>query len=94
MIRFPKMHIAASVSNRILNIADEIDEKDRSEELAAVREAPMVPDPTLQGAGLDLAFSEGTSPALPPDDPTQAAMAAESVTGGSASNAVIASALS
>lgn len=51
-IRFPKMHIAKSVSNRIMNIADEIDTN-----IAPMPsiESPSLPETDPKGASIDLA---------------------------------------
>lgn len=48
-IRFPKMHIATSVSNRILNIADGLP----SIVPAVGTQPPMLPDVGLQGDALN-----------------------------------------
>jgi len=47
-IRFPKMHLAASVSNRILNVADGLPAV-----LSDPVESPVLPDVAAQGAVLD-----------------------------------------
>lgn len=88
-IRFPKMHVATSVVNRILNISDELETaKPRQvepQEPAVVDTVgellgsmtPAVPDPTQAGQQLDLAL--GQPPAqMPPlsDDPASATAAA------------------
>jgi hypothetical protein len=59
MIKFPKMHIAASTVNRILNVADGL--KARPRALTATV-APSVPDPALQGAQLDQALQQPVPP--------------------------------
>jgi hypothetical protein len=93
MIKFPKMHIAQSVVNRILNTAEEIASNKRAQ-VAFSMAAPNVPDPTLEGAALDMKMAGDVPPVSPPSDPTQAAMAGEALTGGDTSDAVIASLLS
>lgn len=93
MIKFPKMHIAQSVVNRILNTAEDI-ESNRRVQSAFSMIAPNVPDPTLEGAALDMKMSGDVPPVSAPDDPTQSAMVGEAVTGGDTSNAVIAALLS
>ncbi len=92
MIKFPKMHIAQSVVNRILNTAEDI-QSNRRMQSAFSMAAPNVPDPTLEGAALDMKMAGDVPPVAAPADPTQAAMAAEGVTGGDSMNAVTASLL-
>lgn len=66
MIKFPKVHIAESVTNRILNIADGIAE---NASLVAHRDAPaLVPDTAIQSAVLDARLSQPPSDALPAID--------------------------
>lgn len=63
-IKFPRMHIANSVVNRILNIADGIEESAPSVSVAP----PVVPDTVeAQSTVLDAALATPT-PALPPID--------------------------
>ena len=57
MIRFPKVHIAASVVNRILNVRDAIDARPAAR---APSSEPRVPDPTLEGAVIDEKLTEPT----------------------------------
>lgn len=67
MIRFPKHHIATSVVNRILNIADEVE--------ARAPSMPSTPEPIQQGQALDAALAQPT-PDMPPmgnPDPSQVA---------------------
>lgn len=72
MIKFPRMHIATSVVNRILNAADEIERSrpQAAQEPVAAPIAPTVPDPSVEGAALDSAL-QTQPPAMPPleDDP-------------------------
>lgn len=49
MIKFPKVHIAASVVNRILNVRDELG----ASAPARAPVAPNVPDPTAEGDVID-----------------------------------------
>ncbi len=50
-IKFPKYHIASSVVNRILNVADELGMPSELE----VREPPNVPDADAMGNAIDAA---------------------------------------
>lgn len=65
-IRFPKMHIAQSVVNQILNAHDEIERSIAPPVAAEPREAPDVADPTLEGAMLDTKLQQPVSPDMPP----------------------------
>ena len=80
-IRFPKIHIAASVQNRILNLADDLP--------ALVREhpAPNVPEPGALGQAIDQAVATPPQAAPAPDDATEAVLAG-AVQGESAADAV------
>jgi len=76
MIKFPKMNIATSVVNRILNANDAI--ASRAEAGSGERRgAPNVPDSGPLGAGLDAAIAAPTGP-LAPTDP---AMVSDLTTG-------------
>lgn len=57
-IRFPKMHVAQSVVNRILNVADGL----KAPPPAAVDRAPAVAEPELEG---ELLTQELAAPAPP-----------------------------
>lgn len=57
-IRFPKMHIAESVVNRILNLRDELPPVHRP----MPTPTPNVPDPNVQGLQLDQALAQPTPP--------------------------------
>jgi len=61
MIKFPKMHIARSVTNRILEIVDGL-ENHAPEQSQPMQ--PNVPDTQEQGAQLDSALAQ-PSPPLP-----------------------------
>ena len=62
MIKFPKIHIATSVVNRILNMADGIPDVGSQ----ATRTAePQVPDTATQSLALDSKLSLGPPGALP-----------------------------
>ncbi len=62
-IKFPKMHVAESVVNRILNIADGI--PDQGSQAATVAPQPAVPDSTGQGIALDAQIASAAPGALP-----------------------------
>lgn len=63
-MKFPRYHIAESVVNRILNAHDDIEagERARTEQRALT---PTPPDPTLQGAELDVRLAQPPAPAAP-----------------------------
>lgn len=68
-IRFPKMHIAESVSNRILNLADDMRAGGFMQPKLAEPSMPELPPaPTLEGAQLDaqLATPPPAELAVPP----------------------------
>ena len=56
-IRFPKMHLAESVSNRILNIAAGLPSL-----APQLTEAPMLPDTELQSDSLDAQLNTPLAP--------------------------------
>ena len=62
-IKFPRMHIAASVVNRILNAADGLESAAPGRPVSP----PDVPDTFLQGEQLDSALAAPIAP-LPPID--------------------------
>lgn len=64
MIKFPQVHIANSVVNRILNVADGIEDTRNQAARAAQVPPPVVPDTTEQSAALDSALATGL-PELP-----------------------------
>lgn len=59
MIKFPKVHIAASVVNRILDVASGIQDEQR---VADATRAPLAPGPTvaMQSVALDQKLAQGT----------------------------------
>jgi len=69
MIRFPKMHIASSVVNRILNVADGINAQRPSN---ADRAPAAVPQPALEGAVLEQNLNAPTPPVTADDNTAQA----------------------
>ncbi len=60
MIPFPKIHIATSVVNRILNIADGIEQQ------APPLPMPQIAEPSVQGAVIDAETAAGPPPNVPP----------------------------
>lgn len=80
MIRFPRMHIAASVQNRILNMADN---------LAAQSPTGQrhMPQPPPIGKALDMALAQPVGPMAAPVE-AEAVAATASGTGGSAAEAL------
>lgn len=69
MIKFPKVHIATSVMNRILNLHDEIE----TARAPASDRSPAL-DPSGQGAVLDAAL-DTPAPPVTADDDTASAIA-------------------
>jgi hypothetical protein len=65
MIRFPKMHVARSVTNRILNIADEIDAGEV--EAVAPIAAPSIPETSGAGLALDVKLATPPGEVAAPD---------------------------
>ena len=66
MIKFPKMHIATSVVNRIMNVADEIEADGiQSGQLMRVSAPPVAADPQTMGAQLDVALQQPPGPTPP-----------------------------
>jgi len=61
-IRFPKMHIAQSVVNQILNVADGIPARTQA---APTLPPPAVPNTVEQSSQLDRLLAQPTSDALP-----------------------------
>ncbi len=70
-IRFPKMHIAESVANRILNLADDMRAGGfmPQPELAQPSMPDLPPSPTMEGAQLDaqLAAPPPAEMSVPPE---------------------------
>ena len=60
-IKFPKMHIAESVVNRLMNLADDLPEP----QAATAAPVPTVPNTALQSIDLDQALAQPVSGALP-----------------------------
>jgi len=76
MIKFPQIHIATSVVNRILNAADDIESR-RPVRTAAPQGAPNVPDAAPLGAALDADIATPVGPVAETDP----AMTADLTTG-------------
>lgn len=70
-MRFPQMHIAQSVANRILNIADGI----RTAQ-SVQASMPAIPDPTAAGQAIDAAVQAPGVAAAPPAGSEDLMMAA------------------
>lgn len=73
MIKFPRVHIAQSVVNRILNTRDELARSSQTPAVAAPTPPPAVPDPTLEGAELDNNLAQPPPADLPPLEATEPA---------------------
>lgn len=90
MIRFPKMHIAESVVNRIMNAAQDIgrrpsrgrgDAPRADPELIHEGDSPaleLAPDPTLLGGQIDLTLAEPVPEVAPNEDVVKGAALGES----------------
>lgn len=62
-VKFPKLHIATSVVNRILNVADGL--PDPGSQATPGAPTPRVPDPSMQSVELDKRLSQGLTEPLP-----------------------------
>lgn len=65
MIPFPKMHIAASVFNRISNILEEkgpLGLASKAPATPEIVEPPIIPNPDLLGAGINAKLEEPAAP--------------------------------
>lgn len=61
-VKFPRLHIAESVVNRILNVRDELRAgKIAPPSIPSVTQ-PAVPDPTIAGAQIDSQVTESVPP--------------------------------
>jgi hypothetical protein len=69
MIKFPKVHIAASVLNRILNARDELNGSGPPAGGQSPQQPPVVPDPALMGAVIDQQIATPPPVELPPLEP-------------------------
>lgn len=70
MIKFPKLHIATSVVNRILNVHDGIE----AQRATSTDRAPNDPMPAVESAVLEQRLN-APQPEVTADDPTAAAIA-------------------
>jgi len=92
-VRLPKMHIATSVVNRILNAYDEINQM-QAPTVPTLSEMPNVPDPSIEGANLDLGLEQiANAPAAAPTDPVQSDATSAALLGGTPADGVIANSL-
>lgn len=66
MIKFPRVHVAESVVNRILNTRDELKAGRSPAPAPTPAPAPPVPDPTIPGAELDLELAQPPPANVPP----------------------------
>ena len=62
MIKFPKLHIATSVTNRILNVAAGLPDQGSQ---ALQTPTPQLPDTTMQGLALDQKIAQQAPGELP-----------------------------
>ena len=85
-MRFPKYHLATSVVNRILNVAN------RVQAMPLPTQAPQVPDASRQGQAIDNQLATPPASAQAPPG-TEEMVAIENMGGGSAADAVTASAI-
>ena len=65
MIKFPKMHIAASVTNRILNVMDELEEKKGPETPIT---PPSIPEPDTSGDAIEVKLATPPGPVSAPPE--------------------------
>jgi hypothetical protein len=72
MIKFPRVHLAQSVVNRILNTRDELQRSSSAPAPPTPTPPPVVPDPTLEGAELDNNLAEPPPGELPGLEPPAA----------------------
>lgn len=85
-MRFPKYHLAESVVNRILNVAE------RVESIPTPSAPPQIPNASKQGQAIDQAIAQ--PPAAAPAPPgVEEVVAIENMGGGSAADAITASAI-
>lgn len=68
MIKFPRLHIAQSVTNRILNVARDVESSGLGSMASTPSPTPPVPDPEPMGAQVEAALSQPTAPVAA--DPT------------------------
>lgn len=80
-MRFPQYHLATSVVNRIMDIANQV------QTMPLPTQPPSVPDATSQGAALDEALAQPIQPVAAPAG-TDELIATEQAAGGTAADAV------
>ena len=83
-MRFPKYHLATSVVNRIMNVAN------RVQAMPVPDKAPNIPNPTAQGQALDKALATPPQP-VPAPAGSEEVVAMENMQGGNAADAISAS---
>lgn len=83
MIRFPRMHIAQSVVNRIINTANQV----RPQQDLPPPHVPAVPDPGEQGEKIEDALSTSPGPMHSPAG-AEAAMLEAALSGTSPASAL------
>jgi hypothetical protein len=79
MIPFPKIHIAESVLNRIMNAVEDVQPMFPSFNPAP----PITVDPVALGQQIEEQTSTPAAPVALPDDPMEAGAAVEGIFGGS-----------
>jgi hypothetical protein len=79
MIPFPKIHIAESVMNRIMNAVEDVQPMFPSFNPAP----PVTADPVALGEQIEEQTSIPPQPVAMPDDPMEAGAAVEGIFGGS-----------
>lgn len=62
MIKFPRVHIAESVQNRILNLADGIPDRNQGAQDVARDAQAYVPDAQGLGQALDMRLAQAPNP--------------------------------
>lgn len=79
MIPFPKIHIAESVLNRIMNAMDDVQPM-----FPSVNPAPIPPaDPIALGQQIEQQVQTPAQPVSMPEDPVESGAAVEGIFGGS-----------
>ena len=85
-MRFPKYHLATSVVNRIMNVAKQV------QAMPVPTQSPQVPQAQAQGQAIDQQLATPPAAAEAPQGSDEA-VALENMGGGSAADAVTASAI-